>query len=159
MKKIFGVLSLIAILTVAFSSNAIASDTDNSVSTEYVASLDSPDFVSVAVVDATSINLFTNPMDELTITNIVANGEVVDSATIVAGVLNIDGTNYANTLLPVEVGLLTANLNDKLLDLNTKEPDLNEYVSTFNDKYGYDTPLLVKRISANIGKLTTILLS
>jgi hypothetical protein len=153
MKKIFGVLSLIAILTVAFSTKAIASDADN-VSTEYVASLDAPDFVAVAVADLPTFTLFANPM-EVPITNSLANGEVVDSAEIVAGVFSNNELNYANVFLPIEVGLLTASVNNEFT-LNNKAPDLNEYVSTFNDKFGYETPLLVKRISANIGKLTTI---
>lgn len=153
MKKIFGILSLIAILTVAFSTKVIASDADN-VSTEFVASLDAPDFVAVAVADLPTLTLFTNPM-EVPINKIVANGEVVDSAEIVAGVLNTNESNFANIFLPIEVGLLTASVNNEFT-LNNKAPDLNEYVSTFNDKFGYETPLLVKRISANVGKLTTI---
>ena len=154
MKKIFGVLSLIAILTVAFSTKAIASEADN-VSTEYVASLDAPDFVAVAVVDLPTFTLFTNPM-EVPITNSLANGEVVDSAEIVAGVLSNNESNYANIFLPVEVGLFTANVDNGTLDFTNTEPDLNKPVSSEYTN-GYETPLLVSWISANVGKLTKTL--
>lgn len=143
MKKIFGILSLIAILTVAFSTKAIASDADE-VSTEYVASLDAPILVAVSV-DVPSFTLFTNSMD-VPITNSIANGEVVDSAEIVAGVLSNSESNYAKVFLPVEVGLFTASSNNETINLTN-------IVST-NYTNGYEVPDLTKRISANVGKLT-----
>lgn len=160
MKKIFGVLSLIAVLMVAFSSNAIASVADD-VSVEYAISYDSPDFVAVATADALSIEYVTIgedfvrpdigssgtlPTSELSefSTNVSAESESyiskgdADSVNIVAG--------FSNTHLPIEVGLLTETLST------------NKYVST-NDKHGYEVSDIIKRISSNIGKLTTFNLS
>jgi len=156
MKKFFGVLSLIAVLTVAFSSNAIASDVDDGVNVEYVASLNSPDFVAVVAnvpILSGVFNVYTVGIDlrsaDVSVNNI-AKGEVVNSADIVSRVfVNTLVTNYAKVFLPIEVGLSSANSNNKV-------PNLNEYVSNYNYKYGYEAPELVKRISANIGKLTSV---
>lgn len=150
MKKIFGMLSLIAILTVAFSSNAIASDAEN-VSTEFVASLDSPDFVVLGAVEAPTVEFFN--VADVSVSSL-ASGEGVDSAEIVSGhehtakavdTYNKDSFSHEKVFLPFEVGWSAKIFNTK--------STLSKYESHFNTN-GYETPLLVKRISANIGKFT-----
>jgi hypothetical protein len=136
MKKIFSVLSLIAILTI-FSTEAVANDTD--VGVEYVASFDSPDLVSVAVVEVPTVIEFINVADSSV--NYIASEGGVDIPDIVAGLSATSSTNYAKVFLPFEVGLL-------------ETPNLNEYVSKFNYTYGSEAPEIVSRISSNIGKFT-----
>lgn len=149
MKKIFGILSLIAILTVAFSTKAIASDADE-VSVEFVASFDSADFVAVALVDVPNLVGVLNVADE-SVSN-TANGEVVISTNIASrGVYIASTNNYAKVFLPFEVGWASTS--------GDEAPNLNEYVSSYNDIYGYEVPKLVRWISANVGKLTTFSLN
>lgn len=132
MKKILGVLSLIAILTVAFSTKAIANDTDN-VKTEFVADLGSPDYVYVAIEVPSFDGVFNVAVD--TASNIDVGESLAEAVPIVAGNLNIATTT-----------------ND--FDEPDLIPDLTSYVKDFNDKFGYDEPDLIRAIATNVGKLT-----
>jgi len=178
MKKILGMLSLIAILTVSFAESAVASDFGNDFNVEYVIS-DSPEFVAVATLDGTNIfavsvinlefdsvavvgediilpdivlsesaNELLNVSDESE--NYIASLEGVDDTNIVAGDSVIEFADFTDTHLPNEVGLFI-----EFEDDNTT-PNLNEYVSNYNNTYGYETPDIIKEISANVGKLTTL---
>jgi hypothetical protein len=150
MKKVFGVLSLIAILTVAFTSQASASDgTDYNV--EFVISDYSPVYVAVATVDVPVFGVF-NVADEPV--NYMSK-EGVFTANIVSGdstIISKFGTSFAEVFLPNEVGLTSKNI---ITNFETV-PNLTEYVSNYNYTYGYEVPDIVKRISVNVGKLTKI---
>lgn len=175
MKKIFAVLSLIAILTVSFTTKASAVDTDNNV--EYVASYDSPEFVAVATVDAVSVEgIAVINSVEFTIATIVEDVILPDielSESLNKEVINVavDSVNYlegetisvaVNTVsldkdnsneyaeLSTHFGILSTNF-----ELIEPLPTINEYVTNYNYTYGYETPEFLKEISSNIGKLTT----
>ncbi len=151
MKKIFGVLSLIAVLMVAFSSNAIASVVDD-VGTEFVVSYDSPDFVAVSTsIESVGEDFFlpdigssgTLIISEVS-KNVSAESESYTSNRNRNRVNIVTG--FSNTHLPIEVGLLSETVN------------FNKHLIT-NNKFGYEVPDIIKRISSNIGKLNSINLS
>jgi len=156
MKKIFGMLSLIAILTVAFTSKAIASEADN-VSTEYVASLDAPDFIAAAVVDmeVAKVSTLTEVFNVADVSvSSIASGEGVDITEIVTGhehtatvvgKYNKASFGHEKVFLPFEVGWSAISFNTTLT--------LSKYENSFYTN-GYEAPDIVSRISANVGKLT-----
>lgn len=179
MKKILGMLSLIAILTVSFTINAVANDVGNDFNVEYVIS-DSPEFVAVATLDGTNIfavSVINLELDSVAVVgediilpdivlsesdnklfnvsenteNSIASLEDVDNANIVSGDSVIEFADFTKTHLPNEVGLFTEFENEYF----STTPNLNEYVSNYNDTYGYETPDILKEISSNVGKLTT----
>ena len=132
MKKIFGVLSLIAILTVAFTSQASA-EPDNHV--EYVVSFDSPDLVAV---DFISVESGVFNVADVSVNSASASVEdLADNAIIYFGNLIV----YKSNEFEIE-----------------PLPDLNKYISNYNSTYGYDSPDLIKDISTNVGKLTRLTL-
>ena len=136
MKKIFGMLSLIAILTVSFTSNAVANDVGNDFDVEYVIG-GNTEFVAVATVDGT--NIYAVSVDNLVSNTVAVAGEDIILPDIVStkldkGVVNVsdEAENYAESLegnntnivsegsnigfadftkihLPFEVGLLNEN--------------------------------------------------
>lgn len=115
MKKIFGVLSLIAVLTISFASEAVASDND--VGFEYVATTYSPDNVVVAVVEVPMFIEFINVADESV--NYIASKEDVKIPDIVSKDSVINSTNHANIFLPFEVGLSSETINFDTNNLGT----------------------------------------
>lgn len=144
MKKIFGVLSLIAIITVSFT--AQASTVDDNTNVVYDIGIDAPD---VPTIDFVSVDVptfdFASPTATLTsgTTTLIAPYDVPIVAT------NVDTSwNYTNAIIGTEV--LTANY-----ELREPAPNLNKFLSEYNDKYGYESPDIVKEIATNIGKLTT----
>lgn len=147
MKKIFGILSLIAILTVSFTATASTVDTDNAnvVYDIGVDNLDIPTF-DIVSVDAPTFDLSDLPLT-LTTPTIVGLKEVPIVAT------NVDiSLNY--TLFAI--GTDTNDVSDEWLE---PVPNLNKFIDDFNDKFGYAPPLLVEKIATNIGKLTKFSLS
>jgi hypothetical protein len=175
MKKIFAVLSLIAILTVSFTTKASAVDTDNIV---YVTSYDSPEFVAVATVDAVSVEgiavinsveytiatigedviLPDIELSESTLSN--ENNNVADSSvnylegetnSIAVNTVSIDKDN-SNEYADLSTYFGTLSTNSEFIE---PLPTLSEYVTNYNYSNGYETPEFLKAISSNIGKLTT----
>jgi len=146
MKKIFGVLSLIAILTVTFVTNASANGIDNNV--EFVVSVDYPSIeVAVATVEVPTVFEFINVTD-LSVKEF-ASGEGVYIPDFVSKDSAINSVNYSKVFLPFEVGLLEASTNYK-----ETLPNLSEYVKNYNYTFGSEAPDIISRISSNIGKLT-----
>jgi hypothetical protein len=146
MKKIFGVLSLIAILTVSFTLQASANGIDNNV--EFVVSVDYPSIeVAVATVEVPTVFEFINVTDNSV--NYIASGEGVDIPDIDSRDSAINLNNFSVTHLPFEVGLLS-----EASYKNTISPNLNEYIKDYNYTYGSEAPDIVSRISSNIGKFT-----
>lgn len=144
MKKIFGVLSLIAIMTVAFTSQAVASDNDN-VNTEYVSALGSPDVVAVEVPTFDGVfNVYTEPVSY-----------DFQSADVTVNYTD-EGESLAEAV-PIVTGDFDTNFNfNNEPDVNT-EPDLilsdaTSYLNT--DNIGYASPEIVKDIATNVGKFT-----
>jgi len=148
MKRIFGVLSLIAILTVAFTSQASANGIDNNV--EFVVSVDyHPNVViAVATLEVPKVFGFINVADNSV--NYIASWEGVEIPDIDSRDSVINLNDFSATHLPFEVGLLSeAFYNENTIPLN-----LNKYVKSYNYTYGSEAPDIVSRISSNIGKIT-----
>jgi len=148
MKKIFGVLSLIAILTVAFTLQASANGIDNNV--EFVVSVEHPSVViAVATLEVPKLFGVFNPTGEPVTKTAQSEGDVeIPDIVSKDSAINL-GNNFAVTHLPFEVGLLSEASYNESISLN-----LNQYVKNYNYTFGSEAPDIVSRISSNIGKFT-----
>jgi hypothetical protein len=147
MKKLFGVLSLIAILMLSVS-NVHAYGLTDDVSIECQAYPDSPDIVAVEMVNVSMdyVPIESFSLDDVSVTNLFS-----DACEVVFISRNIFSTNLNSKeiLLPIEVGLLNTSFNST---------NLNRHSKIIN-KNGYEVPDIVSRISANVGKLTKPILN
>lgn len=146
MKKIFGVLSLIAILTVSFTATASTVDNDQ---VNVVCDI-GVDIVDLPTFDIVSVDLPTFDFASPTATLTSGMTDTAISVPIVA--TNVELSWNLNTIIGTEV--LTANY-----ELREPAPDLNKFLSEYNGKYGYESPTIVREIATNIGKLTKFSLS
>jgi hypothetical protein len=146
MKKIFGILSLIAIMTVSFTSQASTVDNDH-VNVVYDIGVDN---IDLPTFDIVSVDLptfdFGSPLATLT------SGTTDIALTVPIVATNVKSSWNLNTMIGAEV--LTASY-----ELREPAPNLNKFLSEYNDKFGDESPDIVKEISTNIGKLTKFSLS
>lgn len=159
MKKIFGVLSLIAILTVAFTTQANAAD-DSKASIEMTVSFDSLDLAPTFTAIVPTVGVFFNIETDVS-GNYAASEEDAGSATIVTGIKELTSYNDANevaTIEPIntqsnfEYGLIASLDTELTTNLPETIPDLNNYVNEYNENYGSTS--LIKDIATNVGKFT-----
>lgn len=121
MKKIFGALSLIAILTVAFTSQASANGIDNSV--EFVVNVDYPSIdIAVATVEVPSVFVVFNVTENSV--NYIASVEDLKIPDIVSKDSIIKSVNNSKVHLPFEVGLTSEATNVKDTETNYSEVHL-----------------------------------
>lgn len=141
MKKIFGILSLIAIMTVVFATEASASNDNSNV--EFVMDMVSPDFTpSVAIVPTVDGSLFKPIFDEPS--NFVTNTSAdADEVATIEPIVTLSNFEYG--LVASIDSALTTNLPEPL-------PDLNTYVSNYNKRFGSTS--LIDDIATNVGKFT-----
>ena len=150
MKKIFAI-ALVGLLTVAFSSNAVASD--NETNTEFVFTVGNYD----APVDAVAFQVvpvatdFADNVAVLTVNNTDLGGFLA-SVPIDAGdsTTNLTLTNSnAFADVPIDYGICSTNE----FELNEPTPDLTNYVKEYNYTYGSNSPELIERIATNVARL------
>lgn len=147
MKNIFGILSLIAILTVSFTATASTIDNDN-VNVVYDIGNDVPDLPTLDIVSIELPTFDFAPPTDLVLTG--TTNTALDDVPIVA--TNVDLSLNLNTILGVEV--LTATY-----ELREPAPNLNTFLSEYNDKFGDESPDIIGEIATNIGKFTKFSLS
>jgi hypothetical protein len=144
MKKIFGILSLIAIMTVVFATEASASNDNSNV--EFVMDMGSPDFTpSVAIVPTVDGSLFKPIFDEPS--NFVTNTSA--DANEVATIELIDSLSNFEYGLVAYHGSLERNLTT---GLDEPLPDLTNFVNRYNKQFGSTS--LIDDIATNVGKFT-----
>lgn len=156
MKKIFGILSLIAILTVTFTVSANV--TDNNSSVEFVMDMGSPDFSPDAVAIAPEVESVFNLIVDST-SEFIVN---VDGDEVTASIEpSFEPIGYAdpnettaiepiNVLSNFEYGLINSMSNTLDLNLSEPIPNLTNYVNEYNIAFG--SVSLIDDISTNVGK-------
>ena len=178
MKKIFATVLLMAIFIVSFTTKANSVDTDSNI--EFVVSLESPELVAVATVDAVSIEgiavinsaeiALATIVEGVNLPDIVSSeSESIENKEIInvaeKSVSNLEGeinSVAVNTVsfdsdndnsyadLPIDVGLCTTEFN-LIEPLSSLIEYTNESICT---KLNYDTEF-INYIPSNVGKLTT----
>jgi hypothetical protein len=143
MKKIFAI-ALVGLLTVAFSSNAIASPVNDNVEVVYATGdYDAPVFVYSAVnVDCT-----------FTVVP-VATDFVNNVADVSVNYTNEGGFSEVSLVLKFSThGFAIVNETD-YLNLPELIPDLTKYVNDYNSTFGSTEHEFYEQIATNVGKLT-----
>jgi hypothetical protein len=151
MKKIFAI-ALVGLFAVAFTedANANAFDTDNDVVFtvgDYDAPVDAVAFEVVPVVTD-----FAENVAVLSVNNTNLGGFLADAVPIEAGDSTTNLSTFTNGFadVPIDYGICSTNE----FELSEPIPNLTEYVKTYNENFGSNSPELIERIATNVGKLT-----